>query len=50
LKDKTVQLVDRVWEYLRQEIEQNLPNYFPKWLSDLIADKGRQSFFLKMYD
>jgi len=40
LKAKTVGLVAQVWDYLRLQVEENLPNYFPKWFSDLIADLG----------
>jgi len=40
MKDKTIGLVNMVWAYMMKTVEQNLPNYFPKWFSDLIAELG----------
>eukprot|EP01125_Pyxidicula_operculata_P006359 TRINITY_DN2208_c0_g1_i1.p1 TRINITY_DN2208_c0_g1~~TRINITY_DN2208_c0_g1_i1.p1 ORF type:complete len:363 (-),score=85.76 TRINITY_DN2208_c0_g1_i1:40-1128(-) len=32
--------IPRVWSYLKQQAENALPSYFPKWLDDLIATVG----------
>jgi len=40
LDTQVVQFIDSVWTYLEGQVEGSLPNYFPKWLQDLIAEIG----------
>jgi len=49
LKPQLTQFIPEAWNYMKTQIESSLPN-FPKWLQDLIAQKGLTGALTYTYD
>ncbi len=37
---KVRDLTTQVWKYMEKQVEEALPNYFPVWFSELVANAG----------
>ncbi len=37
---KVRDLTTQVWQYMEKQVEEALPNYFPVWFSELVANAG----------